>query len=78
MRLRELAAARMRVRLSPADGVVVARRVRVTVKRIYRLYTEVGLTVRAKMRVKAPGRHRVLQAVATAPNQGWSVKPPTP
>jgi putative transposase len=45
----------------------------VSAKRIYRLYTEEGLTVRTKVRVRAVRRHRVLQVVATAPNQRWSM-----
>jgi putative transposase len=42
-------------------------------KRIYRLYTEEGLTVRTKHRSKAAGRARVPQAGATTPNQRWSM-----
>ena len=42
-------------------------------KRIDRLYTEDGLTVRTKHRTKAACRHRLPQAVATAPNQRWSM-----
>jgi len=45
----------------------------VNAKRIYRLYTEEGLMVRTKVRVKAVRRARVPQAVATAPNQRWSM-----
>ena len=41
-------------------------------KRIYRLYTEEGLMVRTKVRVRAARRNRVPQAVATAPNHRWS------
>ena len=44
---------------------------RVHAKRIYRRATEEGLTVRTQHRTKAAGRHRVPQAVATAPNQRW-------
>ncbi|MEP6959284.1 MAG: IS3 family transposase [Nitrospirota bacterium] len=44
---------------------------RVHAKRIYRLYTEEGLMVRTRVRVKAARRDRVPQAVATAPNQRW-------
>lgn len=46
---------------------------RVNAKRIYRLYSEEGLTVRTKYRRKAASRSRVPQAVATAPNQRWSM-----
>jgi putative transposase len=65
MGLRELAAER--VRFGYRGLTVLLRREgwRVTVKRIYRLYTEEGLMVRTKMRVKAARRHRVPQAMAT-------------
>ena len=42
-------------------------------KRIYRLYTDEGLTVRTQHRTKAAGRARVPQPGATAPNQRWSM-----
>lgn len=73
MRLRELAAAR--VRFGYRRLTVLLRRDgwRVNAKRIYRLYTEEGLTVRTKHRTKAACRHRVPQAGATAPNQRWSM-----
>lgn len=73
MRLREVAASR--VRFGYRRLTVLLRRDgwRVNAKRIYRLYTEEGLTVRTKHRTKAACRHRVPQAVATAPNQRWSM-----
>jgi len=73
MRLRALAAAR--VRLGYCRLTVLLRREgwHVNAKRISRLYTEEGLTVRTTVRVKAARRHRVPQAVATAPNQRWSM-----
>ena len=73
MRLRELAAAR--VRFGYRRLTVLLRRDgwRVNVKRIYRLYTDEGLTVRTKYRTKAAGQARVPQAMATAPNQRWSM-----
>ena len=73
MRLRELAASR--VRFGYRRLTVLLRRDgwRVNAKRIYRLYTEEGLTVRTKHRTKAAGRARVPQTVATAPNQRWSM-----
>ena len=73
MRLRELAAAR--VRFGYRRLTVLLRRDgwRVNAKRIYRLYTDEGLTVRTKHRTKAAGRARVPQTVATAPNQRWSM-----
>jgi len=73
IRLRELAASR--VRFGYRRLTVLLRRDGwpVNAKRIYRLYTEEGLTVRTKHRTKAAGRHRVPQTVATAPNQRWSM-----
>ena len=67
MRLRELAAAR--VRFGYRRLTVLLRRDgwRVNAKRIYRLYTAEGLTVRTK----AADRARVPQPEATAPNQRW-------
>lgn len=46
---------------------------RVNTKRIYRLYTEEGVMVRNKVRVRAARRNRVPQAVTTAPNPRWSM-----
>jgi len=73
IRLRELAASR--VRFGYRRLTVLLRRDgwRVNAKRIYRLYTEEGLTVRTKHRTKAAGRARVPQARATAPNERWSM-----
>lgn len=73
IRLRELAASR--VRFGYRRLTVLLRRDgwRVNAKRIYRLYTEEGLTVRTKYRTKAAGRARVPHPVATAPNQRWSM-----
>jgi len=73
MRLREVAAARVRVGSRRLTVLLRREGWRVNAKRIYRLYTEEGLTVRTKVRVKAARRHRVPQAVATAPNQRWSM-----
>ena len=73
MRLREVAASR--VRFGYRRLTVLLRREGwcVNAKRIYRLYTEEGLTVRTKHRTKAAGRARVPQPGATAPNQRWSM-----
>jgi putative transposase len=73
MRLRELAASR--VRFGDRRLTVLLRREgwQVNAKRIYRLYTDEGLTVRTQHRTKAAGRARVPQPGATAPNQRWSM-----
>ncbi len=73
MRLREAAASR--VRFGYRRLTVLLRRDgwHVKAKRVYRLYTEEGLTVRTKHRTKAAVRARVPQPGATAPNQRWSM-----
>jgi len=73
MRLRELAA--NRVRFGYRRLTVILRREgwRVNPKRIYRLYIEDGLTVRTKVRKKLARRSRVATPKATRPNQKWSM-----
>lgn len=70
MRLRELAAAR--VRYGYRRLMVLLRRDGwpVNAKRIYRLYTEEGLMVRTKVRGRAAWRSRVPPVVATTPISG--------
>ena len=46
---------------------------KVNAKRIYRLYTEEQLIVRTKLRRKIARRQRGSMAMATAPNQCWSM-----
>ena len=73
MRLRELAASR--VRFGYRRLTVILRREGwwVNPKRIYRLYTEDGLTVRTKVRKKLARRSRVPTPQATRPTQKWSM-----
>jgi putative transposase len=73
MRLRELAA--NRVRFGYRRLTVILRREgwRVNPKRVYRLYTEDGLTVRTKLRKKLARRARVPMPRATRPNMKWSM-----
>jgi putative transposase len=73
MRLREVAASRVRFGYRRLTVLLRREGWPVNAKRIYRLYTEEGLAVRTKVRVKAARRHRLPQAVATAPNQRWSM-----
>ena len=73
LRLRELAAARVRVGYRRLTVLLRREEWRVNAKRIYRLYTEEGLRVRTNLRVRAARRHRVPQAVATAQNQRGSM-----
>ena len=69
MRMRELAAARVRFGYRRLTVLLRREGWSVNAKRIYRLYSEEGLTVRTK----AAGRARVPQPGATAPNQRWSM-----
>ena len=73
MRLREVAASRIRFGYRRLTVLLRRDGWRVNAKRIDRLYTEEGLMVRTKLRVKAARRARVPQAVATVPNQRWSM-----
>jgi len=58
MRMRELAAARVRFGYRRLTVLLRREGWSVNAKRIYRLYTEEGLTVRTKRRTKAAGRSR--------------------
>lgn len=73
MRLRELAASRVRFGYRRLTVLLKREGWTVNAKRIYRLYTEEGLTVRTKHRKKAASCQRVSQGFATAPNQRWSM-----
>ena len=73
MRLRELAVSRARFGYRRLTVLLRRDGWRVNAKRIYRLYTQERLMVRSKIRMRAARRHRVSQAVATAPNQRWSM-----
>ena len=73
MRLREVTASRVHFGYRRLTVLLRREGWRVNAKRIYRLYTEEGLMVRTKVRVRAAPRNRVPQAVATAPNQRWSM-----
>jgi putative transposase len=73
MRLRELAASRVRFGYRRLTVLLKREGWTVNAKRIYRLHTEEGLTVRTKHRKKAASCQRVPQGFATAPNQRWSM-----
>ncbi len=72
IRLRGLAAARVRFGYRRVTVLVRRDGWPVNAKRIYRLYTEEGLTMSTKRRTKAAGRAHVPQTVAMAPKQRWS------
>jgi putative transposase len=73
MRMRELAASRVRFGYRRLTVMLRREGWRVNPKRIYRLYTEDGLTVRTKLRKKLARRSRVATPKATRPNQKWSM-----
>ena len=73
MRLRELAASRVRFGYRRLTVILRREGWRVNPKRIYRLYTEDGLTVRTKVRKKLARRSRVPTPRPTRPNQKWSM-----
>jgi putative transposase len=73
MRLRELAASRVRFGYRRLTVILRREGWKVNPKRIYRLYTEDGLTVRTKIRKKLARRSRVPTSKAERPNQKWSM-----
>lgn len=72
-RLRALAATHVRYGYRRLTVLLRREGWKVNAKRIYRLYTEEGLIVRTKQRKKMARRLRVASAVATGPNQCWSM-----
>jgi putative transposase len=74
MRLRDLTAARVRYGFRRLHVLLRREDWPVNHKRIYRLYSEEGLSIRAKVpRRKRAWRYRVGQPGATAPNEVWSM-----
>jgi putative transposase len=73
MRLRELAASRVRFGYRRLTVLLRREGWAVNAKRIYRLYREDGLTVRTKVRRKIARRQRMPLLRATRPNQRWAM-----
>jgi putative transposase len=73
MRLRDLAASRVRYGYRRLTVLLKREGWKVNAKRIYRLYTEEGLIVRTKRRKQRVQRQRVAQGSAVRPNQKWSM-----
>lgn len=73
MRLRELAASRVRFGYRRLTVLLRREGWAVNAKRIYRLYSEDGLAVRTKVRKKIARRTRVPASAATRPNEKWSM-----
>lgn len=73
IRLRELAAARVRFGYRRLTVLLKREGWAVNAKRIYRLYTDEGLTVRSQKRRKAERRQRKPLTAARRPNERWSM-----
>jgi putative transposase len=73
VRLRELAASRVRFGYRRLTVLLRREGWLVNAKRIYRLYTEDGLAVRTKVRKKIARRARVPALSAVRPNEKWSM-----
>jgi putative transposase len=73
LRLRELAATRVRFGYRRLTVMLRREGWAVNPKRIYRLYTADGLAVRTKVRKKIARRARVPVQGATRPNEKWSM-----
>jgi putative transposase len=73
VRLRELAASRVRFGYRRLTVMLRREGWPVSAKRVYRLYTEDGLAVRTKVRKKIARRSRVPTLRATRPNEKWSM-----
>jgi putative transposase len=73
MRLRELAASRVRFGYRRLTVILRREGGRVNPQRIYRLYPEDELTVRSKVRKQLARRSRVPTPQARRPNEKWSM-----
>lgn len=73
LRLKELAASRVRYGYRRLTVRLKREGFRVSAKRIYRLYKEEGLIVRTKSRKKLASRIRVPLGIALLANQRWSM-----
>jgi len=73
LRLKELAAARVRFGFQRLTILLRREGWNVNVKRVYRIYKEEGLMVRTKLRKKIARRRPVVVAFPTGPNQRWSM-----
>ena len=73
MRLRDLAAARVRYGYRRLHVLLRREGWQVNHKRVYRLYRLEGLSLRLKPRRKRPSHLRVVTPTAQAPNEHWSL-----
>jgi putative transposase len=73
LRLRELAAARVRYGYRRLHVLLRREGWKVNAKRVYRLYKLEGLSLRLKQRKKRVSHLRVVQPPAAQPNERWSL-----
>lgn len=73
LRLRDLAAARVRYGYRRLHLLLQREGWRVNHKRVYRLYQLEGLSLRLQHRKKRPSHLRVVIPLAQAPNEHWSL-----
>src|SRR5438105_5110262 len=72
-RLKELAARRMRFGYRRLTEMLLREGMPANHKRVYRLYREEGLAMRIRQRRRIRWKGAVSRAVATRPNQRWSM-----
>lgn len=72
-RLKELAGQRMRFGYRRLTAMLVREGMAANHKRVYRLYREEGLAMRIRQRRRIRWKGAVSRAVATRPNQRWSM-----
>lgn len=73
MRLKELAAARIRFGYRRLTVLLRREGWLVNAKRVYRIYKEEGLMIRTKLRKKIARRRPLVMELASGPNQQWSM-----
>src|SRR5579883_1449956 len=73
MRLKELAARRMRFGYRRLTAMLLREGTPANHKRVYRLYREEGLAMRIRQRRRIRWTGAVSNPVATRPNQRWSI-----
>jgi len=73
MRLKEMAAIRVTFGFERLTILLRREGWKVNRKRVYRIYREEGLMVRTKIRKKIARRRPLVVALATGPNQRWSM-----
>src|SRR4029450_1128852 len=73
MRLRDLAAVRVRCGYRRLHILLQREGWRINHKRVYRLYRLEGLSLRLKHRKKRPSHLRAVRPAAQAPNEHWGL-----